>query len=141
MCRGLWLLMNALQMFTYFCISNETKNKPFIFLNRCAESSKSFHISYVLAMYSLTVSFKYESAVSVEIFIIFFTFQPPYNREDLLWLCYFSCFCLNNETLSQWWDSAEILVLWYYWLIMAFSVIICVGTYSNHNAQIIIKSI
>lgn len=71
--------------------------------------------------------FKYESTVSVEIFIIFLLFS--------LWL-FFSCFCLNYEALSQWWDSAEILLLWYYWLILAFSVSTCVGTYSNHNAQI-----
>ncbi len=44
-----------------------------------AESSKSFRVFSVLAIFSLTVSFKYESAVSVDFF-----FQPAYNRDVTL---------------------------------------------------------
>lgn len=124
-CCGHWLLMNTLQILNVF-LQLKWNQKVKLFVNRCSVTSKKLrHIFYGLLIDC--DFFIWICGISGNIYY-FFTLQ----LVTLALL--FSLFL--PKTLSQRWDSAEIWVLWYYWLIMAFYVIICVGTYSNRNAQI-----
>ena len=140
-CGGHWLLMNSENVFLQLKQNmKRKKKKSFIFLIKWASRSKSSDTSFVFWCDELIdCDFFFFPAV-LDIYY-FFTLQPAHTRESEMRLLpvVHSCFCLNHTASSQWWDAAEIVLLWCYWLIVAFSVIICVGTYSNRNAQIIIK--